>query len=130
MPLINSGLYGVAVVKNPGGMMSTRALALMSVVAVILLGGVAIFAQATRPGDTMQLWEYRTEMTRDRGVTPESRGEDARRGGGPAADAMLNRWGGEGWELVAVTRREVRVDDTIQTETLYAFKRPTRVVNR
>jgi hypothetical protein len=43
---------------------------------------------------------------------------------------MLNAWGGEGWELVAVTRREVRVDDTIQTETLYAFKRPTRLVNR
>ena len=109
--------------------MSKRALALMSVVAVILLGGVAIFAQATRPGDTMQLWEYRTEVTRDRGVTPESRGE-ARRAGVPAADAMLNAWGGEGWELVAVTRREVRVDDTMQTETLYAFKRPTRVVNR
>jgi hypothetical protein len=43
---------------------------------------------------------------------------------------MLNTWGHEGWELVAVTRREVRVDDTIQTETLYAFKRPTRVINR
>jgi hypothetical protein len=110
-------------------MMSTRALALMSFVAIILLGGVAILAQATRPGDTMQLWEYRTEVTRDRGVPPESRGEP-RRGGGPAADAMLNGWGGQGWELVAVTRREVRVDETIQTETLYAFKRPTRLVNR
>ena len=109
--------------------MSTRALVMMSFVAMILLGGVAILAQATRPGDTMQLWEYRTEVTRDRGVPPESRGEP-RRGGGAAADATLNAWGGEGWELVAVTRREVRVDDTMQTETLYAFKRPTRVVNR
>jgi len=109
--------------------MSTRALALMSCAVLILLGGVAMLAQATRPGDTRQLWEYRTEVTRDRGVPPESRGE-ARRAGVPAADAMLNAWGGEGWELVAVTRREVRVDDTIQTETLYAFKRPTRLVNR
>ena len=109
--------------------MSTRALALMSVVAMILLGGVAILAQARRPGDTMQLWEYRTEVTRDRGVPPESRG-DTRRSAGSAADATLNKWGDEGWELVAVTRREVRVDDTIQTETLYAFKRPTRLVNR
>jgi hypothetical protein len=110
-------------------MMSTRFLALMSFAAMILLGGVAIFAQARHPGDTMQLWEYRTEVTRDRGVPPESRGE-TRRSAGSAADAMLNKWGDEGWELVGVTRREVRVDDTIQTETLYAFKRPTRVVNR
>jgi hypothetical protein len=100
-------------------MMSIRALALTAFVAMILLGGVAMLAQPTRPGDTMQLWEYRTEVTRDRGVMP----------GGPAAD-VLNARGGEGWELVAITRREVRVDDTIQTETLYAFKRPTRVVNR
>jgi hypothetical protein len=109
-------------------MMSTRALVLTVFVAVTLLGGVAILAQATHPGDTMQLWEYRTEVTRDRGVTPESRIE-SRRGEG-SADAMLNARGREGWELAAVTRREVRVDDTIQTETLYAFKRPTRVVNR
>jgi hypothetical protein len=120
MSLIDSGPYGVAAVKMPGGIMSTRALAVMSFVAMVVLGGVAIFAQATRPGDTMQLWEYRTELSRDRGVMPA----------GPAADAMLNARGGEGWELVAVTRREIRVDDTIQTETLYAFKRPTRVVNR
>ncbi len=101
--------------------MSTRALALMSCAVLILLGGVAMLAQATRPGDTRQLWEYRTEVARDRGVPPESRRE-AHRGGVPAAGAMLNAWRGEGWELVAVTRREVRVDDTIQTETLYAFK--------
>jgi len=43
---------------------------------------------------------------------------------------MLNSRGREGWELVAVTRREIRVDDTLQTETLYAFKRSTRSVNR
>jgi hypothetical protein len=42
----------------------------------------------------------------------------------------LNTRGSEGWELVGVTRRDVRIDDTIQTETLYAFKRPTRSVNR
>ena len=110
-------------------MMSTRVLVLVAVVGTLGLSGVAMVAQTTRPGDTLQLWEYRTEITRDRGVPPEARG-DARRGVATATDAMLNSWGGEGWELVAVTRRDVRIDDTIQTETLFAFKRPTRSVNR
>jgi hypothetical protein len=70
MPPIDSGRCGAAAVKMPGGMMSTRALALMSCAVLILLGGVAMLAQATRPGDTRQLWEYRTEVTR---AAPECR---------------------------------------------------------
>ena len=99
-------------------------MALVALAAVTLLGGIAVAAQALRPGDTLQLWEYRTEITRERGTPPESR-----RGAG-SADAMLNGLSREGWELVAVTRREVRVDDTTQTETLFALKRSTRSVNR
>ncbi len=110
-------------------MMSRHALVLAALVTTFGLGGVAMVAQTTRPGDTLQLWEYRTEVTRDRGVSAEARG-DARHGVATATDAVLNKWGTEGWELVAVTRRDVRIDDTIQTETLYAFKRPTRTVNR
>jgi hypothetical protein len=111
-------------------MMSTRALAVVVVFTALLLGAVAITAQTLRPGETMQLWEYRTEITRERGVgvPAETRG-DSRREGGPT-DSMLNSRGREGWELVAVTRREIRVDDTLQTETLYTFKRSTRSVNR
>ncbi len=109
-------------------MKNTRVLAWAALAATILLTGVVLLAQASRPGDTMQLWEYRTEITRERGLPPESRPE-SRRGAGPA-DAMLNGLGREGWELVAVTRREVRVDDTIQTETLFALKRSTRSINR
>jgi hypothetical protein len=82
--------------------MSTRSLAVVVIVAALLLGAVAMAAE-TRP--------------------------DSRREGNPA-DSMLNSRGREGWELVAVTRREIRVDDTLQTETLYAFKRSTRSVNR
>jgi hypothetical protein len=105
--------------------MSTRVFVLIALVATVVVGGVGMIAQTRRPGDTLQLWEYRTEITRERAALPEPR-----RGGGSALDATLNSWGNEGRELVAVTRREVRVDDTIQTETLYAFKRPTRSVNR
>jgi hypothetical protein len=104
-------------------MMSTRVLALIAIAAMVVLGGVAMLAQTRTPGDTLQLWEYRTEVTRERAVAADSRRE-------PAVDGMLNTRGSEGWELVGVTRREVRIDDTIQTETLYAFKRPTRSVNR
>jgi hypothetical protein len=110
-------------------MMSTRVFVLLALVATLGVGGVALVAQTTRPGDTLQLWEYRTEIAWERSAPAEARG-DARRGGATAADGMLNTRGREGWELVGVTRREVRVDDTIQTETLYAFKRPTRTVNR
>jgi hypothetical protein len=104
-------------------MMSTRVLALISVAAMVVLGGVAMLAQARIPGDTLQLWEYRTEVTRERAVAADSRRESA-------VDGMLNTRGREGWELVGVTRREVRIDDTIQAETLYAFPRPMRSVNR
>jgi len=109
-------------------MMGTRVLAVVVVFTALLLGAVAITAQTSRPGETMQLWEYRTEITRERGVPPETR-SDSRREGNPA-DSMLNSRGREGWELVAVTRREIRVDDTLQTETVYTFKRSTRSVNR
>ena len=76
----------------------------------------------------MQLWEYRTEITRERGVPAEPRADSRREGSPP--DSMLNSRGREGWELVAVTRREIRVDDTLQTETFYTFKRLSRTVNR
>jgi hypothetical protein len=99
--------------------MSTRALAAMFITATLLLGAVGIFAQAPRPGDTLQLWEYRTEITR----------VETRRDTG-SADVMLNAHGREGWELVAMTRREVRVEDTLVTETIFTFKRPGRSVNR
>ena len=105
--------------------MNTRVLVLIALVTTVVLGGVGMIAQTRTPGETLQLWEYRTEVTRDRGALPEPR-----HGGGSALDVMLNSRGNEGWELVAVTRREVRVDDTIQTEMLYAFKRHTRSVNR
>ena len=109
-------------------MKNIRVLAWTALAATILLTGVVLLAQASRPGDTMQLWEYRTEIMRERGLPPETRTE-GRRGAGPA-DAMLNGLGGAGWELVAVTRREVRVDDTIQTETMFTLKRSMRSVNR
>lgn len=109
--------------------MSTRLPGSAVLLVILVFGGAALLAQATRPGETMQLWEYHTHLTRERGVAAESR-TDARRGATSTADAVLNSWGQEGWELVGVTRREVRVDDTIQAETLYAFKRPLRVVNR
>lgn len=105
--------------------MSTRVFGLIAIVLTLLLGGVGILAQTRVPGDTLQLWEYRTEITRDRGAAA---GEARRNGSTP--EAMLNARGAEGWELVGVTRRDVRIDDTIQTETMYAFKRATRSVNR
>ena len=108
--------------------MSTRVLAVAVVSTALLLGVVAITAQTSRPGETIQLWEYRTEITRERGVPVATRADSRREGS--AADSMLNSRGREGWELVAVTRREIRVEDTIQTETLYTFKRSTRSVNR
>jgi hypothetical protein len=99
--------------------MNTRALAVIAVVATLGLGGAGIFAQAVRPGDTQQLWEYRTEVMRV---------ETRREAGTP--DQMLNSLGHQGWELVAMTRREVRIEDTLQTETVYTFKRMNRAVSR
>lgn len=109
--------------------MARRTLGLIAMVGVVLVGAAAFLAaQATRPGDTLQLWEYRTDIVRGPAGRGSERGGESRTGAG--SDAMLNAQGREGWELVAVTRREVRVDDTMETETLYAFKRPTRTVNR
>src|ERR1043165_1167764 len=99
--------------------MRPRALVLIFVIATVFLSGAAMLAQTQRPGDTLQLWEYRTEITR----------VETRRDSG-SADAMLNAHGQEGWELVAMTRREVRVEDALMTETIYTFKRPGRTVNR
>jgi hypothetical protein len=39
------------------------------------------------------------------------------------SESMLNGLGREGWELTTLTRREVRVQDLMQTETTYVFKR-------
>jgi hypothetical protein len=99
--------------------MSTRALALMLVVTVFVLGAVGIVAQTQRPGDTLQLWDYHTEI---------SRIETRRETGSP--DVILNGLGQQGWELVGMTRREMRIDDALMTETIYTFKRPSRTVNR
>lgn len=100
--------------------MSKRTLAPLVFLAILILAAVANKAQAPRPGDTLQLWEYRTEVTR----------VETRRDTAPA-DVMLNARGREGWELIAITRREVRIDDAMQTESLYTFKRPSnRSINR
>ena len=99
--------------------MSRRALALMLVVTVCVLGAVGIVAQTQRPGDTLQLWDYHTEI---------SRIETRRETGSP--DVILNGLGQQGWELVGMTRREMRIDDALMTETIYTFKRPGRTVNR
>ena len=110
--------------------MTAKTLGLSAMVAILLLGAMAMLrAQVTRPGDTMQLWEYHTEIVRSQGTGTMERAEAPRRGPG-SPDAMLNSWGRDGWELVGVSRREIRVEDVMQTETLYAFKRPTRSVNR
>jgi hypothetical protein len=108
--------------------MSTKTLGVLATAVAVFLAAVAVLAaQVTRPGDTMERWEYQTDVVRGPGPgTPEPRG-DARRGAG---DALLDSRGREGWELVGIARREIRVDDGLQTETFYAFKRPTRPVNR
>jgi hypothetical protein len=106
--------------------MTTRILGVVAAMAIVWLGVAGgLTAQATRPGDTLQLWEYRTEITRG----PASSGE-ARRSTGSVDASMLNSLGSDGWELVAVTRREIRVEDLLQTEASYTFKRPTRTRNR
>ena len=99
--------------------MSARVLAVMFAVATLLLGAVAIKAQTQRPGDTLQLWDYHTEIVRI---------ETRRETGNP--DVILNGLGQQGWDMVAMTRREIRVDDALMTETIYTFKRPSRTVNR
>ena len=111
--------------------MTKKMLGLSATLAGLFLVAVAVLtAQVTSPGDTMQLWEYHTEIVRSQGPgTGDQRAEASRRDAG-TSDAMLNTWGRDGWELVGFTRREIRVDDVMQTETTYAFKRPTRSVNR
>jgi hypothetical protein len=100
--------------------------------AVIGAGAVALLrAQVVRPGDTMQIWEYRSEVVRSAAspATSEQRAETRRLTTG-TPDSMLNSYGRNGWELVGMTRREVRVEDTLETETLYVFKRPAESRNR
>lgn len=89
--------------------MRYRIVLVLAVVAVIA-GAVAIRAQVDRPGPTYPLWEYHTET--GRGI-----------GNQEMSEAALNNLGRQGWELTALTRREIRVQDTMQTETVYVFKR-------
>lgn len=79
-------------------------------VAALIAGAVFVRAQVDRPGPTYPLWEYRTETIRGPAVQDVS-------------EAMLTGAGREGWDLTAMTRREIRVQDTMQTETIYVFKR-------
>ena len=106
-----------------------KTLSLSATLAILILGAMAILsAQVTRPGETMQLWEYHTEIVRGPGPGEERLRLRAAEEGW--SDSMLNSWGRDGWELVGFTRREIRVDDALQTETAYTFKRPTRSVSR
>ena len=57
-------------VRRRGGMMGTRVFALLAFVTTLALGGGAMLAQTVRPGATLQLWEYHTEVVRERGVPP------------------------------------------------------------
>ncbi|HEX6972949.1 MAG TPA: hypothetical protein VF147_01025 [Vicinamibacterales bacterium] len=77
---------------------------------VTIAGAVFVRAQVDRPGPTYPLWEYRTELLRGPGMQDMS-------------EATLNDMGRQGWELTALTRREIRVQDSMQTETVYVFKR-------
>jgi len=113
------------------GRMTKKTLGLSATLAGLFLVGVAMLtAQVSRPGDTLQLWEYHTEIVRSQGPGGADQRSDAPRRAPGSSDAMLNTWGRDGWELVGFARREIRVDDVMQTETTYAFKRPTRSVNR
>jgi hypothetical protein len=77
---------------------------------VTILGAVLVRAQVDRPGPTYPLWEYRTELLRGAGAQD-------------LPETALNEMGRQGWELTALTRREVRVQDSMQTEAVYVFKR-------
>ena len=81
-----------------------------AIAVVAVVAGVVASGQVDRPGPTYQLWEYHTESARGPGnqEMPES---------------ALNTLGRQGWELTALTRREIRVQDSMQTETVYVFKR-------
>ena len=90
--------------------MARRMVVIGLVAAVALIGAGVLWAQVSQPGPTYQLWEYRTETTRDTGNKD-------------IAEGTLNSLGRDGWELTALTRREIRVQDLMQTETVYIFKR-------
>jgi|SRR5262245_13971449 len=97
----------------------------------IVLGAVALLrAQVVRPGDTIQLWEYHTEIVRSAASPAPTDRSGGRRPSNGSPDSMLNSLGRDGWELVGITRREVRVDDTLETETLYVLKRSNESRNR
>lgn len=87
-----------------------RRVVLSLAVVLVVAGAVLIRAQVIAPGPTYPLWEYRTETTR--GIGPQE-----------VSESMLNGLGREGWELTTLTRREVRVQDVMQTETIYVFRR-------
>lgn len=88
-----------------------RRAVLFVVAAAVLLGTLGVLrAQVSQPGPTYPLWEYRTEVSRGTGTQELSEG-------------ALNALGRDGWELAALTRREIRVQDLMQTETIYVFKR-------
>jgi hypothetical protein len=87
-----------------------RRVVLSLAVALVVAGAVLIRAQVITPGPTYPLWEYRTETTRGPGQQDVSA-------------SMLDGFGRDGWELTTLTRREVRVQDVMQTETIYVFKR-------
>ena len=88
-----------------------RGRAWMLLAAGLTIAAVGLLrAQVNQPGPTYPLWEYRTETTRGQGPQDVS-------------GSMLNGLGREGWELTTLTRREVRVQDLMQTETVYVFKR-------
>jgi hypothetical protein len=81
------------------------------VAAVVVMAGFALArAQVREPGPTYPLWEYRTEIIR--GPTNQE-----------LSEGTLNSLGRDGWELAALTRREIRVQDLMQVETAYVFKR-------
>lgn len=87
-----------------------RPFVLLIAIAGAMLGALLARAQVREPGPTYPLWEYRTEIHRALGERE-------------LGDGALNALGREGWELAGFTRREIRVQDTIQTETAYVFKR-------
>ena len=49
--------------------MTAENFGLSAMLAILFLGAMAMLrAQVTRPGDTMQLWEYHTEIVREPGA--------------------------------------------------------------
>ena len=59
--------------------MTAKTLSLCATLAILILGAMAILgAQATRPGETMQLWEYHTEIRARPGHSGSARGAPSR----------------------------------------------------